>query len=107
MQSNTSPLRQIAEIAVRAGFTLREAEQWFSEHLLLTALETLHWNQCHVAKKLGVHRNTIARMIKLNPRIKKRFLEEKGFKRARVASIVREGIKPRGIGRNVSLPSAS
>ena len=47
----------------RAGIPYLEAVQAFRKQFIWTLLVRHHGNQCKAAKDLGVHRNTIKRMM--------------------------------------------
>jgi len=78
-------LEQVVAIAVDGGFTLREAEDLFAEYYVKASLEAEAWNQCKAAKNLGIHRNTLARLIKRYPKVKAALVEVKGVYVRRVA----------------------
>lgn len=61
-----SPGQLADELARRwlaSGFTLHEAQEAFTHALVLAALEANRDNQCRAAERLGVHRNTLGRVL--------------------------------------------
>lgn len=56
-------LMDMARASFALDFTLSEAEHMVRRQLLITALERDGWNQSQVARKLGIHRNTLTRMM--------------------------------------------
>lgn len=56
-------LMDMTRISFALEFTLSEAEHLVRRQLLIAALERERWNKCKAAKRLGVHRNTLARMM--------------------------------------------
>lgn len=56
-------LLDVARASFALDFTLAEAEHMVRRQLLVAALERDGWNQSQVARKLGIHRNTLRRMM--------------------------------------------
>lgn len=56
-------LMDMARASFALDFTLSEAEHMVRRQLLVTRLEREDWNICQSAKKLGIHRNTLTRMM--------------------------------------------
>lgn len=55
------------ESAVLAGMEqsmcFQQLERLTQRAMIMVAMRECHGNQCHAAEKLGIHRNTLARMI--------------------------------------------
>jgi Fis family transcriptional regulator, factor for inversion stimulation protein len=49
----------------RAGLRCSEAVREFQRAFILTVLKDQRGNQCRTAKKLGIHRNTLRRAIRI------------------------------------------
>lgn len=56
-------LMDMARASFALDFTLAEAEHMVRRQLLVERLEREDWNICQSAKKLGIHRNTLTRMM--------------------------------------------
>jgi len=61
----TTPLRDVAKLALDAGLSRDEARKHFERALIVEALERKKGNVCRAAKLLRLHRNTMSRMIDL------------------------------------------
>lgn len=48
----------------KTGILYYEATKEFKKSFILAALRTAHWNQSRTAQALGMHRNTLRRIIK-------------------------------------------
>lgn len=53
----------LARGAVLAGMTLREYRKCTERQLLIQVLISVEFNQCEAARVLGVHRNTLSRVV--------------------------------------------
>ncbi len=51
---------QLANDLFATGVDLRQAKAEFERHYILQTLEKYSWNQTEAAKRLGIHRNTLA-----------------------------------------------
>lgn len=54
-----------ASLVFESGISLEKAKQEFTRETIKFQLTQYRGNQCKVARMLGVHRNTLARMMKL------------------------------------------
>ena len=48
----------------KAGMAFSEAVREFRKEFCLTALRDTNWNETNAARKLGMHRNTLARTLR-------------------------------------------
>lgn len=56
-------INSVAECMIRAGVTWDEAHQLFKVCYASEALDLARQNQCRAARMIGVHRNTLRRML--------------------------------------------
>jgi transcriptional regulator of acetoin/glycerol metabolism len=71
---STLTFDKIADLCVRAQLTLSQAKEAIAKAYIRKQLVANKWNQCHAAKALGIHRNTLHRDIErlvLDQEIKK------------------------------------
>lgn len=59
-----APLLVSARIAAKAGLGLHDAVAMFRKAVILEALKLEKGNKCRSARRLGLHRNTLARYLK-------------------------------------------
>ena len=57
-------VRSIVSVCIRGGLTLTDLDKLVMREYLTQALESSGNNQCELAIKEGVHRNTLSRMLK-------------------------------------------
>jgi Fis family transcriptional regulator, factor for inversion stimulation protein len=55
-------LESITALMFNGGILYQEAVKEFKKRFILNALNS-NWNHCKIAKKLGMHRNTLRRTI--------------------------------------------
>ena len=56
-------LEKLARRMQKTGIFYSEATREFKKQFILVALRSAQWNQCRAAQALGMHRNTLGRIM--------------------------------------------
>lgn len=54
---------RIALLCVRAGLPMHDFRRALEQSYVRAQLAAVKWNQCRAAKALGIHRNTLSRIV--------------------------------------------